>query len=170
VDFSEATDLFGIIFQNPGPNCKIMDCGLILEKMSGLSAKCQKLEFTGIVFLKENPWTVPAWSTVDRRPLPRSGAHRRSPSGHSGAQELRPRGGGEEGRAGELNGGVAVARGAMEGRLTGGGALAQMGDGEGVLRAKRGSVGGVGVFTEGGAAFYRVEARQGRSSAFNGRR
>jgi hypothetical protein len=29
VDFSEARDLFVIIFQIPGPNCKIMDCGLI---------------------------------------------------------------------------------------------------------------------------------------------
>jgi hypothetical protein len=54
VDFSKARDLFGIIFQIPGPNCKIMDCGLILEKMKGLSAKCQKLEFPEILFLKEN--------------------------------------------------------------------------------------------------------------------
>jgi hypothetical protein len=42
VDFSEARDLFGIIFQILGPNCKIMDCGLILENMRDLSAKCQK--------------------------------------------------------------------------------------------------------------------------------
>jgi hypothetical protein len=66
---------------------------------------------------------------------------------HSGARELPPRGGGEEGWVGELNGGVAAAREAVEGRLTGGGASAQKGDGEGALRAKRGSVGGVGVFT-----------------------
>jgi hypothetical protein len=31
VDFSEARDLFVIIFQIPRPNCKIMDCGLILK-------------------------------------------------------------------------------------------------------------------------------------------
>jgi hypothetical protein len=42
VDFSEARDLFGIIFQIPGPNCKIMDCGLILKKPRGLNEKCLK--------------------------------------------------------------------------------------------------------------------------------
>jgi hypothetical protein len=103
-------------------------------------------------------WTAPARSTVDRRPLARSGAHRISASGRSGARELRPRGGVGERRAGEFNDGVAAAREVVEGRLTGGGASAQKGDGEGALRAKRRSVGGVGVFTEGGAAFYRAEA------------
>jgi hypothetical protein len=34
-------------------------------------------------------------------------------------------------------------------------ASARKGDGEGVVRAKRGSVGGVGGFTEGGVSFYR---------------
>jgi hypothetical protein len=53
VDFSEAGDLFEINFQIPGPNCKIMDYGLILKKPRGLNAKCQKLEFPGIIFLKE---------------------------------------------------------------------------------------------------------------------
>jgi hypothetical protein len=169
VDFSEAGDLFEIIFQFRGPNCKIRDCGLTLEKWRGLSAKRQKFKFPRIVFLKENPWTAPAWSTVDRRPLPRSGAHRSSASGRSGARELQPRGGGGERRAGEVNGGVAVAREVVGRRLTSGGASARKGDDEGVLRAKRRSVGGVGVFTVGGAAFYRVEARRGRPSAFNGR-
>jgi hypothetical protein len=42
VDFSEARDLFVNIFQILGPNCKIMDCGLISEKVRGLSAKSAK--------------------------------------------------------------------------------------------------------------------------------
>jgi hypothetical protein len=144
--------------------------------MRGLSAKCQKSEFLGIVFLKKtswtkstSPWTAPARSTVDRRPLPRSGAHRSSTSGRSGARELRPRGGGGKGWAYEFNDGVAMVQEAVEGHLTGGVASAQKGGGKGTLRAKRRSVGGVGVFTEGGAAFYREEARWGRPGAFNGR-
>jgi hypothetical protein len=39
VDFSEARDLFGIIFQIPGSDCKFLDCGLILEKKRGFFAK-----------------------------------------------------------------------------------------------------------------------------------
>jgi hypothetical protein len=42
VDFSEARNLFVNIFQILGPNCKITDCGLILEKQRGLSAKSAK--------------------------------------------------------------------------------------------------------------------------------
>jgi hypothetical protein len=53
VDFSEARDLFVNIFQILGPNYKFLDFGLILEKPRGLSAKCPKLEFPGIIFLKE---------------------------------------------------------------------------------------------------------------------
>jgi hypothetical protein len=76
VDFSEARDLFVIIFQILGSDCKFMDCGLNSKKPRGLSAKCLKSDFPGIVFLKENPWTEstspwtadsasPRW-TVDR--------------------------------------------------------------------------------------------------------
>jgi hypothetical protein len=174
VDFSEVRDLFGIIFQFRGPNSKIRDCGLILRKLRGLSAKCQKLKFPGIVFLKENPWTnstsswtAPARSTMDRRPLPRSRAHRSSTSGCSGARELRLRGGEGERQAGEFNDRAAMAREVVERRLTGGGASVRKGDGEGTLRAKRRSVGGVGVFTDGRAAFYSAEARRGRPGTFN---
>jgi hypothetical protein len=66
-----------------------------------------------------SPWTAPARSTVDQRPLLLSGARWSSASGRSGARELRPRGGQEGGQAGELNGGVAAAWEAVEERLTG---------------------------------------------------
>jgi hypothetical protein len=55
VDFSAARDLFVIIFQIPGPNCKIMDCGLILNEPRGLNEKCRKFEFSGNCFPKGNP-------------------------------------------------------------------------------------------------------------------
>jgi hypothetical protein len=42
VDFPEARDLFGIIFQILGPNCKIKDYGLILKKPRDLNEICPK--------------------------------------------------------------------------------------------------------------------------------
>jgi hypothetical protein len=39
MDFSEARDLFVIIFQIPGPNYKFLDCGLITKKHRGFFAK-----------------------------------------------------------------------------------------------------------------------------------
>jgi hypothetical protein len=39
VDFSEARDLFGIIFQIAGSDCKFLDCGLITKKHMGFFAK-----------------------------------------------------------------------------------------------------------------------------------
>jgi hypothetical protein len=44
VDFSEASDPFRNIFQISGPNCKITDSRLTLEKQRGLSAKSAKLD------------------------------------------------------------------------------------------------------------------------------
>jgi hypothetical protein len=39
VDFSEARDLFGIIFQIPGSDCKFLDYELITKKHGGFFAK-----------------------------------------------------------------------------------------------------------------------------------
>jgi hypothetical protein len=98
-----------------------MDCGLILEKLRGLSAKCPKLDIPRIVFLKKTRGPSPRVRGLRRPgPLPLLGARRSTASGRSGARELRLRGGREEGRAGELNGGVAAAREMVEGRLTSG--------------------------------------------------
>jgi hypothetical protein len=47
VDFSEARDLFVNIFQILGPNCKFLDCGLILEKIEG--PKCKMSKIPGIM-------------------------------------------------------------------------------------------------------------------------
>jgi hypothetical protein len=55
VDFSEARDLFGIIFSIPGPNCKIRGCGLILKKLRGLSAKMLEIGIFRNCFSKGKP-------------------------------------------------------------------------------------------------------------------
>jgi hypothetical protein len=90
------------------------------------------------------------------------------PSGRSRPRRLAVRRG-KEGRChGESNLANIEAWKAARGRLTGGRVSARKGSGEGMVGAKRRSAGGVGVFTEGGAAFYRAEARRGRSGAFNG--
>jgi hypothetical protein len=70
VDFSEARDLFVIIFQIPGPICKIMDYGLISKKPRGLNEKCRKLEFSDNCFPKGNPWTqsTSPWTTSGASP------------------------------------------------------------------------------------------------------
>jgi hypothetical protein len=103
-----------LFFEFQRPNSKIRDYGLILKRMRGLTAKCQKKEFPGIILLKKNSWTALARYTMDRRPLPRSGAHRSSSFGHSKAQGRRGRGGGWGVRVGEpvncLTGGRAAAR------------------------------------------------------------
>jgi hypothetical protein len=130
-----------------------------------------EIGFSGNCFPKENswtestsPWAAPARSTVDRWPLPLSGA--RPPSAL--VPESSDRGAGERkgGPANSMAGLPQLGR-----RWKGVSPAAELrsreDDSEGALRAKRGSVGGVGGFTEGAVSFYRAEARP---SAFNGRR
>jgi hypothetical protein len=56
--FSEARDLFVNIFQIHGPNCKFLDCGLILEKTEGPTCKMSKIRISRNYFPKGNPWTT----------------------------------------------------------------------------------------------------------------
>jgi hypothetical protein len=124
VDFSEARDLFVNIFQILGPNCKFPDCGLILEKVRGLNAKCPKLEFPGIIFLKEtrgpSPRAVDRAHAVHRGPTAawtegaraRRCAHQSTASGRSGAPKLTGGGAKEREEHGDLSSGLTAARAA----------------------------------------------------------
>jgi hypothetical protein len=113
VDFSKARDHFVIIFQIPRPNYKIMDRRLISKKSRGLNKKCQKLEFPGIVFLKETrgPRAAPVHGG------PRSPSRRRLagewPERHPRAWNLTTvegKGRGDGGEPHRLQEGVAEAR------------------------------------------------------------
>jgi hypothetical protein len=82
-----------------------------------------KWDFPGIILLKKNPWTkstdwwtMPTRSTMDRRPLPRVGAHRSSAFSHSDARELRPRGGAGRGKHGGPDSGLTGAQKKVEQR------------------------------------------------------
>jgi hypothetical protein len=84
--------------------------------------KYWKTGFSGIIFGRKIRQLGPQgygprgdWSTVDWWSLPHVGARWSSASGRSIARELRPRGGGGVGRAGELNGGVTTGRGQWRG-------------------------------------------------------
>jgi hypothetical protein len=101
VDFSETRDLFGNILQILRPNCKFLDCRLILEKSRGINAKCQKLEFLGIIFLKETcgPRAAPVRGgprSLSRRRLAEERPERRPRARNLTAVEEKWRGGGGE--------------------------------------------------------------------------
>jgi hypothetical protein len=144
-----------------------MDCGLILEKPSGLSAKCLKLDFLGVVFLKKTrgvrrpgpPWTgghCRSWELAGARP-PAAPVPESSDQG-----------------AGEREGGPANSMAGLpwlkrwwKSVSPATETSARKDVGEGAVRARREGVGGVGGFSECGVGFYRTEARP---SVFNGRR
>jgi hypothetical protein len=127
--------------------------------------------FSGNCFPDENswtestsPWTTPARSTVDRRPLPLSGA--RPPA--APVPESSDRGVGERkgGPVDSLAGLTRLGR-RWKGVSPAVELRSQEDDGEGAVRAKIEGVDGVGCFTEGRVGFYRAEARP---SVFNGQR
>jgi hypothetical protein len=125
VDFSEARDVFVNIFQILKPNCKFLDNGLILEKSRGLNAKCLKLEFSGIIFLKETRGPSPravirAGRAVHRGPTAArtegAGAQRHAhwsmASSRSGAPTLTGRGAKDREEHGDVGLGLTGARAA----------------------------------------------------------
>jgi hypothetical protein len=123
VDFSEARVLFVNIFQILGPNFKFLDYRLILEKPRGLNAKCLKLEFPGIIFLKDTrgprlrarepgrACTVHCGTMTAQTEGARARrcAHRSTASGRSGAPQLTGGGAIEREEHGELSSGLTEA-------------------------------------------------------------
>jgi hypothetical protein len=102
-----------------------MDCGLISKKPRGLNAKCPKLDFPGIVFLKETHGPSPRVrgppglrSTVDWPPSPIGGVHRSSAYGRPSPRKLTATA--REGRGAH--------QGSVQGLTRGGGATWRPGD------------------------------------------
>jgi hypothetical protein len=150
-----------------------MDCGLILEKPRRLSVKCPKLDFSGTVFLKKTHGPSPRVRGLRRPGPPWIGGHFRSRELAGARPPAAPVPESSDRGAGERKGGPANSMAGLswlgrrwKGVSSAAELLSREDDGEGALRAKRGSIGGVGGFTEGRVSFYRVEARP---SAFNGR-
>jgi hypothetical protein len=150
-----------------------MDCRLILENPRVLSAKCPKLDFSGIVFLKKTPRPSPRVHGLRRPGPPWTGGHCRSWE-LAGARPLAapvPESsdrGASEGKGGPANSMAGLPRlgRRWKGVSPAAETSARKGDGEGVVRAKREGVGGVGGFTEGGSAF--IGRRRGRASSMAG--
>jgi hypothetical protein len=152
-------------------------CGLWVNCGKGKGLNEKWLEYS-IFELSSNrkwhrlsPWLVDqrrAQSMVDRPPWPAVELTGAQPSGCSGPQRLAVRWG-KGGHQGESNLANTEAWKAARRRRTGSKTLARKGGIEGIVRAKRRSVGGVGVFTEGRAAINKAEVRRGRSGSFNGR-
>jgi hypothetical protein len=107
---------------------------------------------------------------INRPPRPTVELTRAQPSGRSGPRLLAAWWGKEGGRHGYSTLPSTEAWKAARRRCTSGGTLARKGDGVGTVGTKRRRGLGVGIFTEGGAAFYRAKARWGRPGAFNGQR
>jgi hypothetical protein len=124
--FSEAMDLFVNIFQILGPNCKILNYGLILKKPRGLSAKCPTYPEIRIIFQRIMSWTGSTRGEPGRARVIHRGptaartegvgarwrAHRSMTSGRSGALKLTGEGAIVRGEHEELDWGLTGARAA----------------------------------------------------------
>jgi hypothetical protein len=147
-----------------------MDCGLILEKLRGLSVKCPKLDFSGVVFLKKTRGPSPRVRGLRRPGPPWTGDHCRSQELAGARPPAVPVPESSDRGASETEGGPTNSMAGFPwlGRRWWGVSpvtetSARKDDGKGTVRARRGGVGGVGGFTVGGVSFYRAEVRRGRT-------
>jgi hypothetical protein len=72
-----------------GASCNYVGCGLILEKMRGLSAKCREMGFSRNYFVEEKP-VDQAHGSVDRTGPVHHGPVAIAASGSSPKLSLRP--------------------------------------------------------------------------------
>jgi hypothetical protein len=148
---------------------------LILKKLRGLSAKCWKLEFTGVVFLKENPWTKSDHAGV-AGPRFHRGLHGgrwpglvgARPSGRSGPRRLAARVVTGRARLGATGGPLTGARATARRRRTGDEASAPSAHGVGTVDEGRRRGEGVRCSTGVRVPFYRVGRGAGRPGMAGG--
>jgi hypothetical protein len=155
--------LLGLFFKNPGSNCEIMDCGLILEKPRGFFAKLLVIiDFS--IFVRKKSWTqstgrgpraalvhggsrIGPWRRLtEHQPTSHSGPRwltRRQPTGHSGPRRLAERMATRRGRRSATGEPLTEAWTRVR----------RQRDGVGVTERRRGQANGVGVFRRGGGPF-----------------
>jgi hypothetical protein len=180
MDFSEARDLFGIIFQFQGLLCETLDCGLILKKLRGLSAKMPEIRISRNCFSKGN-LVDQVHEFVDRAGVAGPRFHRglhggrwpelvgARPSGRSGPRRLATRVVMGGARRGVTGGPLTGARATARRQHTGDEASAPSGHGAGTIEEGRRQGEVVRCSTGVRVPFYRV-GRGGGAAGNGGRR